>query len=269
MVLPRYHTAGFTLSFLFHGAIVASLLVGQTGMRNTTVSSSTTPLSLAMFQAMHAPAANDIPVENTDITEAAEPVTKPEPKVMPSPVPQPEVKPVRKIEQPLVDVKKEKLREEKTARQEQVEKPKQQPHADKAPPREASEHEQSVENENTLSSLPSSPASSTDSQPSLDHGIIESLEAEYMAALRSAIEAKKYYPKRARRLKREGDVIVDFIIHRDGNIEAIDVLHSSGTELLDRAAIDAIKRLGQFRPIPPEIPRDSWKLKIPIRYALL
>lgn len=102
-----------------------------------------------------------------------------------------------------------------------------------------------------------------------DHGIIKSLEAEYMAALRNAIEEKKYYPKRARRLKREGDVIIDFVINRNGQINNVRIRHSSGTQLLDKAALDAIKRLGQFKPIPAEIPRNNWSLELPIKYALM
>ena len=59
------------------------------------------------------------------------------------------------------------------------------------------------------------------------------------------------------------------IIDSAGFIHRVQVSQSSGTELLDTAAIEAVKRLGRYLPIPPELQRQQWSLEIPIEYSLL
>ncbi|MES9896248.1 MAG: hypothetical protein ABW141_15270, partial [Candidatus Thiodiazotropha endolucinida] len=54
--------------------------------------------------------------------------------------------------------------------------------------------------------------------PAVDMGLIRRLEEEYKAALRKAIENNKGYPRRAVRLRQEGEVLVGFTVRRDGVI---------------------------------------------------
>lgn len=266
MKFNSQHSTGFALSLLFHGVILTSLLVGQMSSQSSAKPSESLSISLAMFQAETLPSVVEV-VEKI-IPLPAKPVAiKPavvKPAAVKKIVPNKTLtleekhdieaiqeKPSPPIDKPTTDITQQDTPEQTTE--------------------EIVENEQTKEldtsSTNSIASAPASSLSSTN-KPVTDHGLIETLEAEYMAALRKAIEAKKHYPKRARRLKREGNVIIDFTIHRDGKINQIQVQNSSGTKMLDKAAVDAIKRLGQFKPIPDKIPRDSWALEIPITYAL-
>jgi TonB family protein len=59
------------------------------------------------------------------------------------------------------------------------------------------------------------------------------------------------YPPTAKTLKQKGKVTVSFSVDQDGRVESIDLEESSGFEVLDRAAMDHIKKVAPF-PKPPE-----------------
>ena len=102
-----------------------------------------------------------------------------------------------------------------------------------------------------------------------DASYIRLLEQQYTTALKQAIEARKYYPSRARRQAREGNVIVGFRINRQGGIKDIRIVSSSSVRLLDKAAINAVNSVGKFKPIPEHINREWWKFEISLSYYLL
>ncbi|MCK4744199.1 MAG: energy transducer TonB [Sulfuriflexus sp.] len=102
-----------------------------------------------------------------------------------------------------------------------------------------------------------------------DNSYIRLLEQQYTVALKQAIESKKYYPSRAKRQAREGEVIVGFSIGRQGKIKNIRVVSSSSVRILDKAAMNAVSSVGQFTPIPDHINRDWWKFEISLAYYLL
>ncbi len=76
------------------------------------------------------------------------------------------------------------------------------------------------------------------------------------------------YPESSRRQVTECNATNGFILQGDGRIERVQIFQSSDDRELDRAAIDAINRLGRFKPIPLEIGRSSWSLRISIRFDL-
>ncbi len=276
MPLNSQHATGFTLSVLFHGAIIASLLLGQTGSQSLEKPGEILPLSLAMFQAEAMPktaAATQKPIQAPE-ESTVKPIAK---TIVPNNTVTPhenkKIDPTREVLTLPVDeiILAEKAVTAKVIPEETIAEEIIDDLPNEAQTEADDKHEKIEAEVSSVSAKPStlSRSISTNNNSVTDHGIIETLEAEYMAALRKAIEAQKHYPKRARRLKREGDVIIDFIIYRNGKINHIQVQQSSGTQILDNAAVNAIKRLGQFKPIPPEIPRDSWALEIPITYALM
>jgi protein TonB len=59
---------------------------------------------------------------------------------------------------------------------------------------------------------------------------------------------------------------VAFVLEDDGTIVGIHLERSSGSTLIDEAALATLRRLGRYRPIPPEFGRSRWEMKIPIRY---
>lgn len=66
--------------------------------------------------------------------------------------------------------------------------------------------------------------------------------------LHDSISNNKEYPYIARRQRREGVVTVGFVLYPDGSIENAYLVTSSSTDLLDRAALSAVKRIEPFKP---------------------
>ena len=95
------------------------------------------------------------------------------------------------------------------------------------------------------------------------------LKEQYKLDLLRAIEANKKYPKQAKRRRQQGQVKVSFILHGDGNISNICIVKSSGSKILDRAAMTAISDIGRFKQIPKQIYRDTWELVVPVTYEIL
>ncbi len=273
MKFNRNQITGFTLSLVFHGAILASLLHGQMSMQYSPAVSEALPLSLSMFQASEQivaiepaavkPAVIKPPVVKTTTAKpvVTETIKSKSIKLKPKTIikkPLPTI--AKKNSEPkTVVLPQEKVAEEKT---DQQEKENIETIADNAT-------EDDTESKHPTQPSPSANIENATAKVAMDHGIIESLEARYMAALRSAIEANKFYPRRARRLKREGKVVVDFTISRNGQIHDVNIAMTSGTKLLDKAALDAVNKLGQFKPIPEQIQYEKWKLEIPMEFTLL
>jgi len=75
------------------------------------------------------------------------------------------------------------------------------------------------------------------------------------------------YPDSARRAGKEGRVLLRVLVDKEGRTKAIEVNTSSGHDLLDRAAAEAIKR---WRFVPAHIgtkPIETW-VKVPIEFQL-
>ena len=76
----------------------------------------------------------------------------------------------------------------------------------------------------------------------------------YLAAIRTRIAAAKRYPMMAERRRIQGEVIVSFRISYDGLLlDAPTVTESSGSSLLDGAAVRAVKRAAPFPRFPGPI----------------
>lgn len=97
---------------------------------------------------------------------------------------------------------------------------------------------------------------------------ILAIESNYTAALLKAIEHHRHYPLRARRRGDEGEVLIDFTILKNGKITGIQIASTSHSTSLDHAASKALEQLGQFKPIPRQLQRNSWDFRIPVRFAL-
>lgn len=94
------------------------------------------------------------------------------------------------------------------------------------------------------------------------------LLAAYQSALAAAIEREKFYPPLARRLNQEGIVEVGFTVLADGSITHVHALNQSPSAVLERGALEAIERVGKFKPIPPELAKSSMDLTISLVYKL-
>jgi protein TonB len=84
---------------------------------------------------------------------------------------------------------------------------------------------------------------------------------EQWSAIESAIERAKNYPRLARERGVEGVVRIRFRLNTEGFIEKIEVIESSGSEILDKASIQAV-----YRAAP--MPVVSGWVEVPIKYVL-
>ena len=58
------------------------------------------------------------------------------------------------------------------------------------------------------------------------------------------------YPDEARRKQVHGNLVLTVAVNRDGSVERIDVIQSSGNEVLDQAAIRIVELGAPFSPLP-------------------
>jgi protein TonB len=99
--------------------------------------------------------------------------------------------------------------------------------------------------------------------PSAERPVVA--ERAYTELVQRQIEAVKQYPKRAQRRNEQGVVKIVFTIGNDGEIVSVNILKSSGSRLLDGAAIDAVKNASPF----PRPPKGSMIIQLPIKFELL
>ena len=90
-------------------------------------------------------------------------------------------------------------------------------------------------------------------------------ERAYTHLVQKQIEAVKQYPKRAQRRNEQGVVEMIFTIGNDGKIVSQNIVKSSGSRILDGAAIDALKKASPF----PRPPNGPIVIQLPIRFELL
>lgn len=234
MTSPRM--SGFLLSTLVHGAIAAAIFVNFSGGKPAVEvgEQKIAPITLTMFQP---PAPTPPPV--TPVVEKVVEKPKPTPKKI-----------VKKKKRP----KKKKVVKKPPVKQ-QVAKPTPPPAKPvaKTPPTAA----------------PTPQVVAKAAAPAIDPGILATLEQRYKAMVRKKIEAKKFYPRRAKRMRKEGEVTVRFTVLRDGSISNLSIIESSGIAILDKAARQAIVKVGSFQPFPEKITRNHWEFSIPLTYNLL
>ena len=95
---------------------------------------------------------------------------------------------------------------------------------------------------------------------------IASVKATFEAELRSAIQAAVRYPEAAKLMKLTGKAQVAFD-YRDGQITHLRIVASSGTDLLDRGALQAVRN-ALFPATPKELQGQSMAFDIWVRFHL-
>jgi protein TonB len=78
------------------------------------------------------------------------------------------------------------------------------------------------------------------------------------------IKDKLVYPAQAKRMGVQGKTEIIFTLHADGTVSAVSVRLSSGNELLDKAAVDAVYAAAPFKPPPP----SQARLVVPVVFSL-
>jgi protein TonB len=92
----------------------------------------------------------------------------------------------------------------------------------------------------------------------------ESFLTERLSVISNIVQRHINYPPIARRMGWEGKVLVSFVLEPNGDIRDLKVLKSCGYEVLDKEALDAIRRSYKDFPKPPV----SVVVKLPINFRL-
>lgn len=69
---------------------------------------------------------------------------------------------------------------------------------------------------------------------------------ELVALLHEAIQRQQHYPDSAVAMEREGRITLMFTLYATGQVEHVRVVRSSGTTILDEAALAAVKQAAPF-----------------------
>jgi len=90
------------------------------------------------------------------------------------------------------------------------------------------------------------------------------VDAAYLLQWRQRVEAvgNRYYPEASERYSIYGSLRLLVIIRKDGSLEDIKILSSSGHALLDEAAIKIVRLAAPFAPFPAELRATTDKLEI-------
>ena len=232
----QYKTPGFLVSLALHGGLAALILIQQPF--ESTEASAALPLKMDMFEIVQYVKP---PVEPTIAKEIVEEVPTPQEEVEVI-EPEPTIKPEKVVQKQLKPVP--------------VKRPK------KVKPQVAAAQPAAMPVVNPVVEEAAITSASSSGEKDL-------IRQRYKQQLLKTIAAYKYYPTRARRRHLEGRVEVGFVVMHDGVIENIRLADSSGEGVLDKAALDALRRAGQFEPLPIELGLTSWTFVVPLEYHLL
>ncbi len=90
----------------------------------------------------------------------------------------------------------------------------------------------------------------------------------YETLVSAWLERHKRYPRRARRLRIEGEGWLRIRLDRDGRVLRMVLEQSTGNRLLDRAALEMIRRANPFPSFPEQDSRQEREFLVPVAFQL-
>lgn len=100
-----------------------------------------------------------------------------------------------------------------------------------------------------------------------DKGSGDAAVSNYPGRVARRLNAALRYPSGAKAARLTGEATVSFAVDDSGKASAISIVASSGFDVLDRAAIAAVKRASPFPPIPPEARRSDWPFTVTLAFG--
>ncbi|MDI6754720.1 MAG: energy transducer TonB [Thermodesulfobacteriota bacterium] len=89
----------------------------------------------------------------------------------------------------------------------------------------------------------------------------------YLRAVRLKIDKVKKYPQEALRKNWEGKVVLAFQINRQGEVNGLKLIQSSGHPVLDEEGKATLRRASPL-PLPPLWEKENLELQIPILFSI-
>ena len=114
---------------------------------------------------------------------------------------------------------------------------------------------------------------STNDLENIDDGEAVSIDttevkyASYFARIKHQIERVWIYPTEAAQRGISGDLTLTFRISKDGNLLGVRLVDRSGYEILDVAALKAVKEAAPFYPFPTTIQREKLSIQANFVYT--
>lgn len=87
---------------------------------------------------------------------------------------------------------------------------------------------------------------------------VQKAKESYKTYVKKRIAAKKLYPLKARAQNQTGNVKIKIVILPDGNLESVEIVEKSEYELLNQAALLAVKKASPFKKMSNEMLRQEY-----------
>ncbi len=91
--------------------------------------------------------------------------------------------------------------------------------------------------------------------------------ASYLQGVHGALQSALRYPAAARGRNRQGQATLDITLSREGRLLKHRLYASSGHASLDDASLQAARK-ARFAPAPPDLPGESFRFRVPLRFRL-
>ena len=92
--------------------------------------------------------------------------------------------------------------------------------------------------------------------------------ARYEQLLVAWLEKHKKYPRRAKRMRIQGEGVLRILINRAGQTQQVTLERGTGNRLLDKAALGMAQRANPFPPMPDNDPRPELEFMVPVAFLL-
>jgi len=90
--------------------------------------------------------------------------------------------------------------------------------------------------------------------------------ASYLSSIKRQIESVWSYPEQAAIRGLQGQLLLQFILDRSGKLVDIFLVNSSDHEILDNAALDAVKTASPYSPFPGKIQKNKLRIIASFKY---
>jgi protein TonB len=107
-----------------------------------------------------------------------------------------------------------------------------------------------------------------DGQPGIPLNTTDPRYADYFAEIKRRVEAHWVYPEDARRKGQSGQGLVAFVVRKNGSLREVEIVRSSGVDVLDRYLVNAIRFASPLPPIPDRISQDTLPIVVSFTYVL-
>ena len=91
--------------------------------------------------------------------------------------------------------------------------------------------------------------------------------SNYPGKVATRLRRSLRYPAAAKRQRLRGQVHVSFVVAANGSVGSVRVVASSGSPILDKAALDTVRRAAPFPAIPDGAGRSSWPFTVPLAFS--